>query len=420
MAEYKKITLPNGLKLILYRMSGANSITVEIGVKAGPAYEQTENSGMAHFLEHMLFEGTKKFPDSKKLALFIEKNGGKGWAVTNKDNVSYGARVPADKMKIAFDYLRELVFNPLLPMQSIQSEKQMILEEHGSKIDTPSEYIWDLWFEFLYGKKQSLGNPITGNTKAIKRINKTDLNDYMSKYYSPKNMVAVIAGNFNFQEAEREATKALSYKKTFTEVKISSPKIVSDGRNIKVVHRRLNQIHSISGFLTNVAYNHPDRLALMLIADLLGEGATSRLYQSLVYDSGLVYALSAEYWSILNSGMLCIYTSFSPHKFSRVNKLINDTIKKLRDKKMPEGELTLTKEKNVASILFVCESTDVMADYIIGEELMSDNFTPLEKMSSKIKSITPEIIQKTAAKYFTEENFRQVILGNKKDLKNSY
>ena len=100
-----------------------------------------------------------------------------------------------------------------------------------------------------------------------------------------------------------------------------------------------------------------------------------------------------------------------------VNKLIFDAIKKLRDKKVPASELALTKEKNIASILFVCESTDVMADYIIGEELMSDSFTPLEKLRSKIMSISPEIIQQTASKYFKEENFRQIILGNKKSFK---
>ena len=398
-------------------MPEANSITAEIGVKAGPAYENAENSGVAHFLEHMLFEGTKKFPDSKKLAMFIEKSGGKGWAVTNKDNVSYGARVPAGKLKIAFDYLRELVFNPLLRKQSLQNEKQMILEEFGSKADTPSEYIWDLWFEFLYGKKQSLGNPITGDRKTIKSITKADLNKYLRKYYSPKNMVAVVTGNFNFREAEQKAIKTFSDKKTSSKSKLPTPKITNGKENIRIVNRNLKQVHSISGFMTNITYNHPDRLALMLIADLLGEGATSRLYQGLVYDSGLAYSLSVDYWSILNSGMLCVYTSFSPLKFTMVNKLIFDAIKKLRDKKVPASELALTKEKNIASILFVCESTDVMADYIIGEELMSDSFTPLEKLRSKIMSISPEIIQQTASKYFKEENFRQIILGNKKSFK---
>ena len=197
---YQKALLPNGLQVLMHQAVALNSVTIEVAIKAGPRYEDENNIGIAHFLEHMLFEGTKRFPTSKELALFLENKGGISGAWTNKESVIYYVKVPKWNLETAFDYLSEILFNSTLSSSDIEKEKKIVQGELSRRIDNTEVQIFDEWFEWVYGKEQTLGRSTIGNPETIQSVTRIKLQDYLRSFYQPENMVLGVAGNFNSNE----------------------------------------------------------------------------------------------------------------------------------------------------------------------------------------------------------------------------
>lgn len=311
MVNSEKILLSNGLKLILAYLPNSNSVTVQVGVGAGPRYEDINNRGAAHFLEHMLFEGTNKFPNSMALSSYIENIGGKGWAVTNKDSVVYSARVPIAYLKNAFEYLNEILFHSLLKNKSINKEKEIIIEELHSREDSDSEHIWDVWFNMTWGNNQSLGRTNTGSEKEILAITRSKLIEYLNKYYFPSNMVLVVAGNFIKSEAERYSRHYFSQPNRLEIPKYNKAVLTNTDHRIIVVPRDIQQVQFILGFVTGVTYAHSERYSFQILSTLLGDGASSRLVQSLLYKNGYAYDIGAEDWPMIDNGFFVFMVRFN-------------------------------------------------------------------------------------------------------------
>ncbi|MEK7092512.1 MAG: pitrilysin family protein, partial [Patescibacteria group bacterium] len=200
---FKKLVLSNGLTVIFQPLNHAKSVSVYVAVGAGPRFETQKTAGLAHFLEHMLFEGTKNLPTSKDVAGYIEKIGGKSGAFTDKEYVMYYTKVKPNHLQIAIHYLFEILFNSALDPKAVEKEKGIVLEELKRKIDNPEVEIWDLWMEWVWGKNQALGRSTLGDAKTIKNVTRENLLLYMRNLYHPTNMVITIVGNFSLENAKR-------------------------------------------------------------------------------------------------------------------------------------------------------------------------------------------------------------------------
>lgn len=411
MYDYKKISFSNGLRLILCNMRHVYSTTIEVCVGVGPQYETEKNRGVSHFLEHMAFEGTKKYPTSEKLANFIEGVGGRGWGATNKDNIVYAARVPSNQIGVGFEYINEILFNPILSKEVILKEKGIISEEINQRIDNINDHIWDVWLVHVYGKNSPLGAINTGSLDKVRTITREQLISHINTYYSPSNITIAVSGNISFKECEELANK---YFGLLTGIKTPKPKSLKKNKQkdrLTILKYDIQQIQFILGFSNGVNYTNSDRYILRLIAFLLANGASSRLFKTLIYKHGLVYSVGADFWPFSDTGLFSIYGSCSLQNIYKVLNIINFEIKSLKNNPVDIAELQLSKNKIKSEAMFMCESTDMMADYLATQELLENEFLTLESFGNIIDKITSKDIIRVANMHFSKENLKAVLAG---------
>lgn len=392
-----------------------HSVTVEIGIKAGSRYEPNDSFGLAHFSEHMLFEGSMRFPTSSSLSNFIEKNGGKGWAVTDKECVTYAARVQPKNLSSAFVYLHELLFKPLLLKGYIKKEKKIIIEEQRSRTDNITEYIWDLWFKHAWGTYHPLGRLNTGDEKSVNMISHKKLLWYIKNYYLPQNMVLIVCGNFSYDKAEYYIRKFFDFKadnfsdfNQTTGIEINPNEV---GNKIKIIRTDSQQVQFILGFITGVSLKHNDRYALRLAGDILGDGSSSRLFRRLLYDKALAYYINVDSWPFSDTGVFCINGAFSPRNTARVIRLILEEIHRLKLNLVPLLELSMAREKDKSTVMFSCEATDVMADYLTKQILLEKRLLTLKQLVQEFNKVGPQDVQRVIKKYLTVGAFRTILVG---------
>ena len=410
--DYKKTQLSNGLLVLTHHISTINSVTIEVAVRAGPRYESKENTGMAHFLEHMLFEGTKRFPTSKELATHLENKGGISSAWTNKENVVYYVKVPKWHLEVAFEYLSEILFNSILSKEAVEKEKKIIHEELNRRNDNVEVQIFDEWFEWAWGKDQTFGRSTIGNKETINRVTKGKLKDYLEHFYQPGNMVLGIAGNFNPKDVLKYCHKYFGYRSTNRKiVNFEKALFTPKDKAAQIVQRKTKQVHLVLGFVTGVHYLHADRFPLRVIADILSLGVSSRLFHRLVYESGLAYSAGAQNWNFTDTGFLYAYGGFSPDKITEAIDVILEELRKLKTESISKEELANVKEKDKAAMLFNLETSEAIVDYLSTSQLLENRVLTPEQVETEINKVTRHDIQEISKKYFKPRYLAVTIIG---------
>ena len=405
------VKLSNGLNLILQPMSSVQSAVVYVAVGAGPRYETKETAGLAHFLEHMLFEGTKNLPTSKDVARYLEKVGGIGSAWTDKEYVSYYVKVPKQHLEVGFSYLSDILFNSLLEENAIQKEKGIVMEELRRGKDNPEVDIWDLWFEWIWGKDQSLGRSTIGDETTIRNITKRKLQDYMGRFYHPSNMAIAVAGNFSLKKAKEYTLKYFGKNQakstqTFKKLQFTPKKI-----HTKIINADTKQTQLILGFVTNISYYDKDRFSMRLIADILSTGVSSRLFYKLVYELGIAYSAWAQAWPFRDTGLFYAGGGFAPENLEKAINTILEELNKLKKQKVTDMELKEAKEKDKAGLYFSLETPDAIANLYSAEQITEKQIMTPEEISERIDRITAEDVQNAAKKYFNLENLCLIVRG---------
>ncbi len=410
--NYKKIILPNGLNLILQPMTSVDSVAVYVTVGAGPRYETKETSGLAHFLEHMLFEGTKKLPTSKALAQYLERVGGKSSAWTDKEYVSYYAKVQKQHLNIAFNYLSDILFNSLLEENAIEKEKRIVMEELRRSKDNPEVDIWDLSLEWIWNRDQSLGRSTLGDEISVRNITKQKLQNYMDKFYHPSNMVIAVVGNFSIKKSKEYALKYFGKGQA---KKILTPGVlhfVPKRIHTKIIKADTNQLQLMLGFVTGISYTDKDRFPMRVIADILSGGVSSRLFHKLIYELGIAYSAWAQTWNFADTGLFYISGGFSSQNLEKAIIAILEELNKLKKQKVTEIELKEAKEKDKAGLNFSLETPDAIANFYSSQQITEKQIMTPEEISKRIDRVTAEDIQRVAKEYLTTKNLSLVVKGS--------
>lgn len=403
--------LSNGLTIILQPLNQANSTSVYVAVGAGTRFETQETAGLAHFLEHMLFEGTRNLPTSKDVARYIEKIGGQSSAFTDKEYVIYYTKVKPQHVETAISYLSDILFNSTLNPVAIEKEKGIILEELKRKIDNPEAEIWDLWLEWIWGKNQALGRSTLGSAKTIKNVTREKLLRYMRSLYHPTNMVITIAGNFSLENAERLLRKNFETQQKGKIPNFKTIHVVPQKNVIKTINSDTQQNQVILGFITGVFYHHKDRFPLLIAADILGGGRNSRIFHKLVYELGIAYAVLTSMWTFRDTGLFFTSGGFSAEKTEIAIKTILEELTRLKSEKVSRKELQQIKEVSKSNIYFAMETSDAIA-YKYSTQYITENriLTP-DETARNIDRVTSEDIQRVAKKYFSRQNLRLMVRG---------
>ena len=287
--QYNKTTLENGLRIVTVPMKGTQTATVMIMVGVGSRYENEKQAGLSHFIEHMLFKGTKKHPTALSISEVLDAIGGEFNAFTAKDKTAYYAKVDARHLDVALDVLTDIFLNSKIEQKEIDREKGSILQELDMYLDRPSRKVGDVFDELLYDKNP-LGRDIIGCRETIKGFSRKDFIAFMRKYYNCENTVVCVAGNINEKKVLETLTQQL--KNISIGKKTSFQKVVEKQKApaVKVQYKKTDQTHFIIG---NRAYSdmHPDRYALSLLSVILGGNMSSRLFIEVREKRGLAYVI---------------------------------------------------------------------------------------------------------------------------------
>lgn len=410
--NFKKIILPNGLRVLTIPMPSFESATVMVMVGAGSRYETRLNNGISHFLEHMAFKGTEKRPSAMIISSLIDGMGGEFNASTGKEVTAFYIKSAADKVELSLDVLSDMLKNSKLDSVEIEKEKGVIVEEINMYEDSPMRNIGDVYERLIYGDTP-LGWNISGEKEIIKKVTREDFVTYMKSLYSPHNMTVVFAGGIDSKKAVELAEKYLGDMKRFDTPTFDKYEGKQDKPRLFLKTKKTEQAHVAIGFKT-VENEHPDKYPLEVLAAILGGGMSSRLFHEVREKRGLGYYVGTSADTYHDAGSIVTTAGVDPKKIKEAIKIILEEHKKVSSEKLAVSshELDKAKEYMKGHMVLGLENSKSVAYYYACQELLEKKIDNPSEIMKKIDAVTIEQIENVAKKYFVEGGLNVAIIGN--------
>ncbi|WAM37470.1 M16 family metallopeptidase [Caldicellulosiruptor acetigenus] len=407
-------TLSNGIRLVYEKIDTVKTVSIGIWVLAGSRYETKKINGISHFIEHILFKGTKN-RSSKEIVYEIESIGGQINAFTAKEYTCFYVRVLDEFLQKGFDILSDLILNPVIAIDEVEKEKTVIIEEINMTKDDPEEILYQSLNDLIW-KNQTLSYPIIGKESTVKKIDRTKIEDYMRKRYMPQNIVISVAGNFEeeklveFVEMYFGDWKCSNNKKDGVNF-ISKP-VFNRGAVIK--NKKIDQAHLA---ITFEGFGQEDEKVyeLLVLSNILGGGMSSRLFQRIREELGLVYSITSFVSTFKDAGVLIIYAGTNPKNISAVYKEIMSQLRLFLKGEILLDEVEVAKQQIKGSIIFGLENTSSRMSNMGKNMLLLNKIMELEHITRIIDSIDHTKVIDTAREVLSKE-FSVAVVGNKKEM----
>ena len=408
---FKKTTLKNGLRIITVPQANTEAVTVLALVGTGSKYETKEISGISHFLEHLFFKGTKERPTPLEVIEPLDKVGGIYNAFTGEDYTGYYTKVAASHLDLALEWVSDIYLNSLFPLNDIERERGVIIEEINMYLDSPMIYVGEVWKDLLYGD-QPAGWDVAGNKETIRRISRKQIIDYKESQYTASNTIICVAGNFK-EEAVIEKIKKYFSRISESDFK-QKEKVLESQKNPKslLFFKATDQTHFCLGVR---AYNlfHPQKYALELLSVILGGSGmmSNRLFTEVRGKKGLAYYISTDAESDSDVGYLVTRAGVDNSKIDSAIEIILREYKKISTVKVSEGELKKAKENVKGKLALSLESSDAKANFYAGQEIMEKEILSLDEIFKRIDKVSANDILKVAKDIFRPKNLNLAMIG---------
>jgi len=406
--DIETTTLANGVRVISEEMTHVRSVSLGVWIQTGSRRETAEENGISHFIEHMVFKGTKN-RSAEDIARSVDSIGGGLDAFTAKEMVSYNTKVLDEHLPLAFDVLADMVRNPLFREEDIEKEKGVILEELKMEVDNP-EYLLHEIFSSNFWKDHPLGKPILGTKDTVKRFDRDMIGDYYRRYYSPSNILITAAGNLKHKHLIELASSH------FEDLKMngSLQPDVAPVPHARLVFRNKTSLEQTHLYIGVPAYpfSHERRFACWALNTVLGGGMSSRLFQNIREKQGLAYAVYSELAMYRDTGCLAIYAGTAVETARKVIELIVAEFRDLKENLVPEEELRRAKDHLKGSLMLGLESTSSRMGNLARQEMYYKRFFTLDEMIASIESINAEQLRDIAREFFDPKNITLAMLGN--------
>lgn len=391
-------------------MKDTETVTTMILVEAGSKYENKKNNGISHFLEHMMFKGTKNRPTSMIITEQLDSIGGEYNAFTGKEQTGYYVKVASRHFDLALDVVSDLYLNPLLDEKEIEKERGVILQEAAMYRDTPVRYIWDVFENLLYGD-QPAGWDIIGTEQNIGSVKRKDFADYLGKMYLPQSTVVAIAGNFDEKKALSKINKIFSNNSTRRKKSGKSKTKEKQTRpQLKIHYKETDQSHLIMGVRSCDMFNK-DRYATVLLGTVLGGGMSSRMFHNIREKHGLTYYIDAASEQMTDTGYFFARAGVEHGNLEKTIKLVIKEFERVKNKKIPQKELNKAKEYIKGTTLMNLESSSAVASFFGDQELFRREIKKPAKMFENFDKLSAEDLQKIALKIFRNNSLNLAIVG---------
>ncbi len=408
----RKITLENGVTLLTEDVSHVRSVAVGVWVNVGSRDEDTSVSGISHFIEHLIFKGTEK-RTAKQIAEALDAVGGQLNAFTTKEYTCYYAKVLDEHFDLALDVLTDMIFGSRFAAPDIDREKNVIIEEIKMYEDAPDELVHDVFASTLW-QGHALGRPIIGQAEVIGGMTRDSIITYYSKHYIPTNMVVSVAGNIDHDAVGEKIRKA------FDKVRGTSVSRVlmepSPKREITCRSKDTEQVHICAG-APGLPLDHQKIYVFQLVNTILGGGLSSRLFQEIREQRGLVYSVYSYHSSYHDAGLFCIYVGLSKQNVEPAMDLIIKEVRDIQKNGVTEVELRRAKDQLKGNLLLSLESVNTRMSRLGKSQLYLGKVVPPEEIVAKVEKVTGEDIINLANEMLRPELFSVASVGPWDDCK---
>ncbi len=410
--KYQKTVLDNGLKIIGHNMPGRQSLSLGIWIKVGGRYESGNNKGMSHFLEHLLFKGSKHY-SCRKIKESIEGVGGSLNGFTSEEFTCYLVKIPGRYLELALSILSDMVIKPDLASCEIEKEKTVVLEEIKMYRDLPQSFVNEL-LDGLLWPGQPLGAPVIGTVDSVNNIRREELVLFKESHYTPSNIVVCAAGMLDYDKLARGTNKL------YSGIKRKSPNMfsgVSEDQlacGLQVFAKDTEQTHMALGF-HGLRRDHSMRHALGIMHIILGANMSSRLFNELREKRGLTYEIGTHIRYFHDTGSFNVHAGIDNGKVADALTLILKELSKIKSTLVKEDEFRRAKEFYVGQLTLSLEDT---LDHMlwIGESASAiDKTYSLEQVVSQIKQVGPEDVRMVARDIFKENKLNLALIGPLKE-----
>jgi predicted Zn-dependent peptidase len=386
--------LSGGARLVMSPMPERLSSSVVFMFGGGSRLEDDRLAGVSHFIEHLLFKGTRRRPTSKEIADAIEGVGGFINASTDKELTAYWTRVPAEHLQLGVDVLSDIVSNSKLAPDDVERERLVILEELKMYQDQPQDHVLNLLEEAIW-PGHPLGRDIAGTEESVARLTRDDILEYADAHYRLPNLVIGAAGAIDERETLAEVSSRLTLPSEPDGVLAPEPPAPLDGAHVLLRRKRTEQAHICLG-VRAFSYMHPDRYALDLLNTVLGEGMSSRLFLNIRERLGLAYDVHSFTQKHRDTGHLGVYLGVDPKKAIEAIQAVIAEMDALCEHELAEEELQRAKEFTKGRLRLDLETTNGVAFWLTYQELLMGEIRSIEDELSLVDAVTASDIRRVA------------------------
>ncbi|KAB0669551.1 insulinase family protein [Oryzomonas sagensis] len=400
--------LPNGVRLISQRAEHMHTVSIGIWVANGTRHESTDNNGIAHFIEHLLFKGTKR-RTARQISHEIDSMGGILNAFTGHEYVCYYAKVLASFLPRVADLLTDIFLHSNFPADEIERERKVILQEIKMRDDAPEECIHDRFHQSFW-KGHPLGLSVLGSEETISRLSRNDIVTYKQNHYRPEDIIISAAGNVNHAELVTLMEAAFSGISSRGVPAAAAGAISPSGRGVNLIERDLEQSLICLGTRA-LPQNHPDRYALFLLNTILGGGMSSRLFEEVREKKGLAYSVYSYVIAHADSGSLVVYAGTEQKHCREVIDIALREMGRLKREAVPADELDSAREQLKGKILMSLESTDSLMTRLARNEIYLQRYQPVEEVLAGFDAVGADDIMALASELFDGSKLNLEVMG---------
>jgi len=393
-------------------MPHVRSVSIGVWLARGSRHEPREQSGIAHFVEHMLFKGTAN-RSAEDIAQAIDSIGGQMDAFTAKEYASYYIKVLDEHLPLAVDVLADIVRRPAFSQDDIEREKKVVLEEIKMVEDTPDDLVHELFTENFW-VDHPLGRPILGSRDTVEALTQEGLRRYFGGVYSAPNMIVAAVGNIDHQQVRDLVEAAFGSVSSDSQDLSTAPPRVEP--RIIIRNKELEQSHVCLG-TSSYQQDHEDRYSSYVLNTVLGGSMSSRLFQNVREKRGLAYAVFSGLSAYRDAGSMTIYAGCANDAIGELIDVVVVELKRMKDELLPDSELRRAKDHLKGSLMLNLESTSSRMSHLARQEIYFDRQFGLDETLEGVERVTQEDVQRVARDLLRDGALAATVLGAVNGLK---
>lgn len=410
---FHKVTLDNNTQILVEQVPHVRSVALGFWVDVGSRDESTDNNGISHFIEHLLFKGTEK-RTAKQIAEALDAVGGQLNAFTTKEYTCYYAKVLDEHFDLAVDLLCDMMFYSKFGQEDIDRERNVIIEEIKMYEDAPDELVHDIFASSIW-QGHPLGRPIIGTAEVIEQLSRQKIVDFYKTHYKPSNLIVTVAGNIEKNEALGKLRPILEAQKGHTPARTLA--VPSFAQDVTCRSKETEQVHLCVG-TPGLSLKDERSYTFQVLNTILGGGLSSRLFQEIREQRGLVYSVYSYHSSYHDTGLFCIYAGLSKQNVDEVLALVFKQVEDIRLHSVGAEELQRAKDQLKGNLFLSLENVNTRMSRLGKSQLYLGKVLSPDEVVDKLNKVTLADIQELASVFLQPDHFSMATIGPWEDCGN--